>query len=203
MILDVLLLGFAGYGFLTGFKEGIINSVFSILSIIIALMAAFKLSSYMTSALSEAFNIHTPLMFIVGFLVTFFLSKWLLKTAATAVTAVMETVHVNLLNQIVGGTVVSLFFAFIYSLMVWFGESAHVINPNMIAESRTYPFLQPLRDGAFAVFGKAKPVFQGFLHETDKALNTVEDKQIKRAEAKTDIYDIPTNNNNSQNPTPR
>ena len=74
MTIDVLFFGAAAWGFMLGFKEGIVNTVFRTLAIFIALMAAFKFSPYVTEVLEKSFNIYNPLMFIAGFVLTYLLT---------------------------------------------------------------------------------------------------------------------------------
>jgi uncharacterized membrane protein required for colicin V production len=194
MLIDILFLGTVGYGFFTGFKQGIINSVFSVLSIVIALMAAFKLSPQMTEMLEKGFNMYNPFMFLIGFIVTFFLTKWMLSFAADAVTGVLEVTHVNLLNQIVGAAVLTLLFSFFFSILVWFADSTHIIEPETKATSVSYRLLEPLRETGFKVIGNAKPIFQNFLSQADKVIDGVEKQRVKKTETKTDIYNIPDEN---------
>jgi membrane protein required for colicin V production len=194
MLIDILFLGTVGFGFFKGFKQGIINSVFGVLSIVIALMAAFKLSPHMTEMLEKGFNIYNPFMFLVGFIVTFFLTKWLLTLAADAVTGVLEVAHVNLLNQIAGAAVLTLLFSFLFSVLVWFADSTRIIDPETKATSASYRFLEPLREGGFKLLGDAKPIFQQFLNRADKMIDGVEKQRVKKTETKTDIYNIPDEN---------
>ncbi len=194
MYIDILFFATVGYGFLKGFKQGIINSVFSVVSIVIALMSAFKLSPIMTEMLEKGFNIYNPFMFIVGFIVTFFLTKWILHFASEAVTGVLEVAHVNLLNQVAGAAVLTLLFSFLFSILVWFADGTHIIEPETKATSVTYRLLEPLREAGFKLIGDAKPIFQNFLHQTDKMIDGVQKERVKKVESKTDIYNIPDEN---------
>jgi uncharacterized membrane protein required for colicin V production len=198
MYIDVLFLAAVGYGFFKGFQQGIINSVFSFLSIFIALLSAFKLSPYMTEMLEKGFNIYSPFMFIVGFLATFFLTKWLISLASEMITGIMEVAHVNLINQFAGGAILTLLFSFFFSVLVWFADSVRVIDSETKATSMTYRFLDPLREAGFKVIGQSKPIFQNFLSHTDKMLDGVEKNRIKKTETKTDIYNIPDMNEQPQ-----
>jgi uncharacterized membrane protein required for colicin V production len=190
MIIDLLFLVAAGYGFYLGFKDGIINSVFSVLSIVIALMTAFKFSPYMTRALEQAFDMYNPLMFVVGFIVTFFISMWLLRTIGHAISGALEVANMDLPNQIIGGAVLAVIVTFFYSVLIWFADGARMIDEQTKTTSVTYTFLEPFRKGTFSVIQNAKPIVQGFLSETDKVMNQIEDSRAKRVESKTDIYDI-------------
>lgn len=198
MFIDVLFLAAIGYGFFKGFQQGIINSVFSFLSIFIALLAAFKLSPYMTEMLEKGFSIYSPFMFIVGFLATFFLTKWLISLASETITGIMEVAHVNLINQFAGGSILTLLFSFFFSVLVWFADSVRVIDSETKATSMTYRFLDPLREAGFKIIGQSKPIFQNFLSHTDKMLDGVEKNRIKKTETKTDIYNIPDVNEQPQ-----
>jgi membrane protein required for colicin V production len=204
MYLDILFIATIGYAFFKGFSQGIINTVFSVLSMIVALMAAFKLSPYMTEMLEKGFNTYNPFMFVVGFLVTFFLVKWGLHFVSEAVTGILEVAHVNLLNQMIGAGVLAVIFSFFFSVLVWFADSAHAIPTETKATSISYRFLEPLRESGFKLIGESKPLFQSFLSRTDKMLDGVEQQRVKKTETKTDIYNIPDQNaplNNSGQPS--
>ena len=199
MYLDILFIATIGYAFFKGFSQGIINTVFSVLSIIIALMAAFKLSPYMTEMLEKGFNTYNPFMFVVGFLVTFFLVKWGLSFLSEFVTNLLEVAHFNILNQVMGAGILALVFSFFFSVLVWFADSAHAIPTETKATSISYRFLEPLRESGFSIIGQSKPLFQSFLNRTDKMLDGVEQQRGKKTETKTDIYDIPDQNAPSNN----
>ena len=196
MYIDILFIGAVGYGFFKGFSQGIINSIFSVLGIVIAFMAAFKLSPYMTEMLEKGFDIYNPFMFLAGFGATFFLTKWLLSFVAEFVTNILEVAHVNFLNQIVGALILTVIFSFIFSVLVWFADSTRILSPQQKATSISYRFLEPLRESGFKLIGNSKPIFQGFLNNTDKMLDGVEKQRIdvKKTETKTDIYNIPDPN---------
>ena len=201
MAIDILFLAAAAYGFYLGFKDGIINSVFSILSLVMALMAAFKFSPYMTRALEQGFDMYNPLMFVIGFVVTFFISMWLLRMVGHAISGALEVVNLDLPNQIIGGFVLAVFFSFLYSVLIWFADGARMIEEQTKTTSMSYQYLEPLRKGTFSIIQNAKPIVQGFLSETDKVMNQIEDSRTKRTETKTDIYDIDSPlNSPSQNP---
>lgn len=204
MYIDILFVATIGYGFFKGFSEGIINSIFSVLSIIVALMAAFRLSPYMTEMLEKGFDIYNPFMFLVGFIVTFFLTKWILHYVGEIITGVLQAGQVNLVNQIIGALILTLIFSFLFSVLIWFADSTRILSPETKATSLSYRFLEPLRQAGFKLIGDSKPIFQNFLSHTDKMLDGVEKQRIEKKETKTDIYDIPDPNapiNNNGQPS--
>jgi membrane protein required for colicin V production len=194
MSIDILFLGAAAYGFFMGFKEGIVNTVFRTLSIFLALMAAFKFSPVVTEVLEKSFQVYNPLMFIAGFVVTYFLCTWLLRFVGNFVTQAMEVTHVNLVNQVVGGGVLSGIFVVLFSLLVWFADGARLLTPEAKMESMSYRILEPLPKQAFKVLGDLKPTFQKFFQETNKMMDEVQKSRVKNTETKHDIYSIPEEN---------
>jgi membrane protein required for colicin V production len=194
MLIDILFIATVGFGFFKGFSQGIINTVFSVLSLVIALMAAFKLSPFVTEMLQKGFSMYNPFMFVAGFILTFFLTKWLLRFASEAATGILEVAHVNLINQVIGAGILALVFSFIFSVLVWFADSTRVISDETKALSVSYRLLEPLRETGFKILGDAKPIFQNFLSHTDKMLDGVEKQRVKKTETKTDIYNIPDEN---------
>ena len=201
MSIDILFLAAAAYGFFLGFKDGIINSVFSVMSIVMALMAAFKFSPYMTRALEQGFDMYNPLMFVIGFIVTFFISMWLLRMVGHAISGALEVAQLDLPNQIIGGFILTLVFSFFYSVLIWFADGARMLDEQTKTTSMSYRYLEPLRQTTFKLIANAKPIVQNFLGETDKVMNQIEDSRMKRTESKTDIYDIDSPlNSPAQNP---
>ncbi len=201
MSIDILFLAAAAYGFYLGFKDGIINSVFSVMSIVMALMAAFKFSPYMTRALEQGFDMYNPLMFVIGFIVTFFISMWLMRMVGHAISGALEVAQLDLPNQIIGGFILTLVFSFFYSVLIWFADGARMLDEQTKTTSMSYRYLEPLRQNAFKLIANVKPIVQDFLGETDKVMNQIEDSRMNRTESKTDIYDIDSPlNSPSQNP---
>ena len=107
----------------------------------------------------------------------------------------------DLPNQIIGGAVLAVLFSFLYSVLIWFGDGARMIDEQTKATSMSYPYLEPLRKNTFTALQNIKPIIQGFLSETDKVMNQIDNSRAKRVESKTDIYDIESPlNSPSSNP---
>ena len=191
MSIDILFLGAAAWGFMLGFKEGIVNTVFRTLSIFLALMAAFKFSPYVTEVLEKSFEIYNPLMFIAGFVLCYLLTTWVLRFAGNFVTQTMEATHVNLPNQIIGGGVLAGIFTILFSILVWFADGARLLTPEVKLGSMSYRILEPLPEQTFKVLGDLKPTFQKFFQQTNRMMDEVNKKKVDNTNAKHDIYDIP------------
>ena len=146
MTIDILFAAAAAYGFYLGFKDGIINSVFKVMSLVLALMAAFKFSPYMTHALEQGFDMYSPLMFVIGFIMTFFISMWLLRMVGHAISGVLEVARLDLPNQVIGGFILALVFSFFYSILIWFADGARMLDEQTKMTSMSYQYTVKKRE---------------------------------------------------------
>jgi uncharacterized membrane protein required for colicin V production len=201
MAIDVVFLLVTLYGFHLGFTEGIIKAFFSVLSYAAGLMIAIKFSPATSRFIETGFHIKNPLIFIIGFVVTFFMGMYLIRFLADFVTGLLKMVHINFLNQIVGGIVLSLSFIIMYSVMLWFGEATGFVTPQMAAKSYSLPYLRPLPTHAQAMFSGLKPMLSDFWRESGSMMDRMERQSVKRTETEPSIYNIP--DNLSSNPTPK
>jgi membrane protein required for colicin V production len=202
MSIDVVLLLVALYGFYLGFSDGIIKTVFSFLSYAVGLMLAIKFSPAMTRFIETGFNVKNPLILVLGFIITFFLGMYIIRFVADAITGVLQFVHINILNQIIGGVFLSLGFMTMYSVMVWFGESSGLISPQTAAASHSLPYLRKLPAQAQGLFSGLKPMISDFWRESGSMMDRMERQGVKRTETEPSIYNIPDNPPGSTEPAP-
>ena len=191
MSIDVVLLLVALYGFYLGFSDGIIKTVFSFLSYAVGLMLAIKFSPAMTKFIETGFNVKNPLILVLGFIITFFLGMYIIRFVADAITGVLQFVHINILNQIIGGVFLSLSFMTMYSVMVWFGESSGLISPQTAAASHSLPYLRKLPAQAQGLFSGLKPMIGDFWRESGSMMDRMERQSVQRTETQPNIYNTP------------
>ena len=194
MTIDVVFLMVAAYGFYVGFGEGIIRAVFSILSIGLGMMAALKFSPAMSKFLEVGFKTDNPLIFGLGFVLTFFGSMWLIRMFAGVITDAMAVAHVNLVNQLIGGIALSGIFIILMSMMVWFANEARMIDPETKAQSMAYRFLEPLPGETKDAFIMLKPTFEEFWQESSKMMDKMKQQGFRKSNSTPNIYSVPDDN---------
>lgn len=162
MVIDIICLIFAAYGFYLGFSKGIIKTVFTLISIVFGIIAAAKFGPMMTDFLESAFNYTHGLMFIAGTLVVFGLTWLLIRILANSLEGILKTGNVNIVNQMAGGGVMAILLISLFSVLVLFGDRSHIIDEQTKKESITYEFLEAMPDRLQNVSKKLKPVFEEF-----------------------------------------
>ena len=192
MVIDIIFAILAAYGFYLGFSKGIIQTIFTVLSVLFGLMAAFKFGPYMTQFLETAFNNDHPLMFVAGFLLAFVLTMFVIRLFARGLEGILERANINIVNQVAGGILLSGLMILFYSVILWFGDKSHLIDDATKRQSLTYSYLESYPQQVWKLGGIIKPVFEDFWEHSVEFLDDLEDMSsdgIKRSESE-NVFDI-------------
>ncbi|MDX1667379.1 MAG: CvpA family protein [Saprospiraceae bacterium] len=192
MVIDIVFALVALFGFYMGYSRGIIQTVFTVLSIFLGLLAAFKFSPTTTQVLKDLFNSNSPLMFVAGFIATLLITIFLIRLISRGIEGFFETIHINFINQIVGGVVLAGVMILLYSVVIWFGDKSHVIDQQTKDTSVTYTYLQDYPQYVWRVGEKLQPTFQEFWDYTIDFMDQLEEMS-EQTESEDRIYDLDEN----------
>lgn len=191
MIIDILFLIIAGWGFYQGFTRGIIKTVFTVFSIVFGLLVAFKLSPAATRFIETAFGTDSPFTFIAGFLLAFFLTMIVIRLTAQFLEKSLEAANINVINKFAGGLLLVSLYTFIYSILLWFSDKSHIITPETSQQSVTYVYLKEFPGKMRTAYEFVKPGFQDFWKESVKLVDRMQEKSLEKTESQPTIFDIP------------
>lgn len=191
MIIDIIFLIVAGWGFYQGYSRGIIKTVFTVFSIIFGLMVAFKLAPAATRFLETAFHTDNPLTFIAGFLMAFVLTMIIIRMTAQFLEKTLQAANINVINKFAGGLLLVSLYTLIYSMLLWFGDKSHIVTAQTSKDSITYPFLKEFPGKMKVAYDFVKPGFRDFWQESVKFIDRMEAKSLEKTESEPTIFDIP------------
>ncbi|MEO1262144.1 MAG: CvpA family protein [Bacteroidota bacterium] len=194
MIIDGILLLIAGWGFYQGYSRGIIKTVFTVFSFIFGLMVAFKLSPASTRFIDSLFKNDNPINFVIGFFLAFFLTMIVIRMIAKFLEGALEKANINIINQTLGGILLSAVYTLIFTVFVWMGDKSHIINEDVREESVSYPYLKEFPGKMKNVYEFVKPSLQEFWQEAVEFLDRMEEKSLEKTESAPTIFDIPEEN---------
>jgi membrane protein required for colicin V production len=200
MMIDILFLLVAGWGFYQGYSRGIIKTVFTAFSIVFGLMVAFKFTPAATRFLETAFHSNSPLNFIGGFLLAFVLTMIIIRMLAQFLERLLQSANINIINQTAGGILLASLYTFVFSLLIWFGDQAHIITPENSKGSMTYQQLRAFPSKMKGVYEYIKPGFQDFWHESVRFIDRMEEKSMEKTESQPTIFDIPEEQETEKKP---
>ena len=176
MIIDIIAALLVAYGFYTGYNRGIIKTVFNTLSIFIGILAALKLSPIVIGILEKLITTAPAIVFILGFVITFILVLGLIRFAGKKLEQMFKTVHINFVNKLLGGALMSIFFLVIFSYGIWGLSELRVLNQSTSEKSIAYPIVKPIPQASKKIFIKLKPVFEGFWDKVVVTMDKIKEK---------------------------
>ncbi len=200
MIIDVILLIVAGWGFYQGYSRGIIKTVFTVFSVVFGLMVAFKFSPAATRFIETAFHSNSPLNFVAGFLLSFVLTMIIIRMIAQFFEKTLQAANINAINKVAGGALLASLYTLVYSMLLWFADQAHIVTPENTQDSMTYSQLKVFPSKMKGVYEFIKPGFQDFWHESTKFIDHMEEKSLEKTESQPTIFDIPDEKNTEKKP---
>ena len=198
MGIDIIFLITAGYGFYVGFSRGIIQTIFNVLGYTLGLLAAAKFAPIATGLLETLFDQKSPLMFLGGFLLSFVIVIFIVRFLSSALEGILEMAHVNILNQAAGGVITAALTVLLYSVILWFVDSSHLLKYETKADSVSYPYLQKYPANAKTVASKFFPIVQEYWIEAINLMDHLQKSTIEDTESKSKIYQIDDENSSTK-----
>lgn len=176
MFIDIVAIIIILLGFYTGYKRGIIKTVFDAASILIAILASLKLSPIVIGFVEKNFQFGPAINFIFGFVVTFFIVMLLIRFIGGRLEGVLKAVNLNFINKIAGGVILGGLFAVCLGYLLYLASSMSLINEDTKQTSITYPMLSTLPEHSNAVFESVKPIFTDFWDLTVETMDQIKTK---------------------------
>lgn len=176
MFIDIIAIILAVFGFYSGYKRGIIDALFDLFSIFIAIVAAGSLAPIAIRFI-ESVSGWSPLAnTVVGFVLTFFVVVMLIRLIGNQFEKLMKTLQINFLNKFAGGLLSASLMVAIFSGALWLTNQAQLLPDNIKSESTLYPVLELIPDIFAGLFKALKPLFIDFWEILQSAIETVKEK---------------------------
>ncbi len=172
MIIDILFAAVLGYGIYIGYSNGIIKTIFTVLSIAIGILVTSHFHKQVTSILKDLTNYHNPMMMFIGMFITFFITMIFLRLIGRQIENIFKSANINFVNQLLGGVLMSLLFTTVFSIIITFLVQARLMN-EQTSESRTYPYLEQIPKHAKVAWAKISPSVKDLWYDIDRTLNEV------------------------------
>lgn len=162
MFIDLVAALLILYGFYIGYSRGVIKTVFAIVSIMIGVLAAVKLSPFTIALLEKMINIHPGLTFVLGFALTFIVILIVIRFIGKKLEDILKFAHINFLNKILGGAIMVILLMVFYSYALWGIDTLQLISDNNKNSSVSYEYLESLPSKTDDTLAKFKPYFEEF-----------------------------------------
>lgn len=148
-----------------GYRQGFIVAVFSVIALLVGLVAAMKLSVVAASYLAGSTNISARWLPVISFALVFLAVVILIRFASALVQKAAEAVMLGWLNRLAGMVLYTAIYTIIFSVVLFYADKIHLLSASALASSITYPFIRPCGPAVIDAIGYMIPFFKDMFHE--------------------------------------
>jgi len=176
MIIDIVFFIILVLAVIKGYQRGLVVGLFSLVSVIIGLAAAVKLSAAVAGYIGETVKVSEEWLPVIAFAVVFIAVVILIRLGANAIENAIEVVMLGWLNKLAGILLYVTIYTLVFSVLLFYAEQMKLIQPATIEESVTYSYVQPWGPKVIDGLGSVVPFFKDMFDELSAFFGGVADK---------------------------
>jgi membrane protein required for colicin V production len=176
MVIDIIFVFLLVMALIQGYRRGLIVAVFSLVSIIVGLAAAIKLSAVVANQLGNTVNVSDKWLPVVSFAIVFIVVVLLVRLGARAIQKLTEAMMLGLANRLGGIVLYVAIYITIFSVILFYANHVKIIKPEAIKASVTYSFIQPWGPKAIDGFGSLIPFFRDMFTQLEGFFSRIPEK---------------------------
>lgn len=164
---DIVLVIILIVGAIAGYKKGFLSELFTLLGIVLGVLAGFKLMGVAMLMLDEHYDINEQVLPYVAFGVVFLIVVLGVSLLGKVFKSSLEKTVLGSADKIMGGLLGILKMAFMLSVLIWLFSALNIHAPEKYAEdSWLYPTVARFAPTVTSWIGEVFPVFSDlFGHE--------------------------------------
>ncbi len=167
MLIDLVFVALLVMAVIKGYTKGFIIAIFSLVALIVGIAAAMKLSAVAASWLGSSIHAGTRWLPVIAFILVFVAVALLVRLGAKAIEKTVELAMLGWANRLAGILLYIVLYMVVLSIALFYAEKIHLIADKTIADSKTYPFIQPWGPKAMEGLGRIVPFFSNMFHELE------------------------------------
>ncbi|HRF18981.1 MAG TPA: CvpA family protein, partial [Chitinophagaceae bacterium] len=175
MLLDIVFAVVMVLAIIKGYQRGLVVGLFSLVSVIIGLAAAVKLSAAVAGYIGEAVKVSEEWLPVIAFAVVFIVVVILIRLGANAIEKAVEVVMLGWLNKLAGILLYVTIYTIVFSVLLFYAEQIKLIQPATIEKSLTYSYIQPWGPKVIDGLGSLIPFFKNMFDELSTFFSGVAD----------------------------
>lgn len=179
MLLDIVFAVVMVLVIIKGYQRGLVVGLFSLVSVIIGLAAAVKLSAAVAGYIGEAVKVSEEWLPVIAFAVVFIVVVILIRLGANAIEKAVEVVMLGWLNKLAGILLYVTIYTIVFSVLLFYAEQIKLIQPATIEKSLTYSYIQPWGPKVIDGLGSLIPFFKNMFDELSTFFSGVADNISK------------------------
>lgn len=168
MLIDIIFVVILILAIFKGYSRGLILGFFSLVSVIIGLAAAMKLSTVMAHYIGKNLKVSEQWLPLISFAVVFLIVVLLIRLGAKTIEKTIEIAMLGWLNRLGGIIFFIAVYTIIFSVLLFYAVQMKLIPETTIQQSLTWSFIQPWGPKAINGLGSVIPVFKNMFEEVQQ-----------------------------------
>ena len=157
---DIVLIIIFSIGAFSGYRKGFLSELFSLLAVVLGILAGFKLMGVAMLMLGKHYSIDEKVLPYVAFAVVFFLVMIIVSLLGKLLKSSLEKAVLGSADQLAGSVLGLAKTTFMVSVLIWIASSLEVNIPEHWSEdSWLYPFTAKLAPTVTSWIAEVFPVF--------------------------------------------
>lgn len=163
--IDLFLLVFFLIGAYSGYKEGFLMELFSILAIVLGILGGFRLMGWAMIYLQEEFHADKATLPYIAFFVVFILIVVIVTLIGRMIKHSVDKSFLGSMDKALGACLGILKTAFLFSVIIWIADSLKLApSEESTTNSWLYPVTARIAPGFASWFGGFIPFFKEIFH---------------------------------------
>ena len=176
MIIDIAFFIFLIFGVFQGYSKGLVLGIFSLLSFIIGLAAALKLSAVVAEHLHKDFGGLNKWMPVFAFILVFVLFMVLVSFIGKFIRKALQLAMLGWLDSFLGIILYLVLYTIIFSILLFFAEKMLLIPADVISTSYCYPYVVTWGPRLINNLGRIIPIFKDMFVQLESFFSTIASK---------------------------
>ncbi len=160
MLIDIVFLLVIILAIFKGLSKGLVLGIFSLLAFIIGLAAALKLSAVVANYLKGSVVSLAKWLPFISFIVVFILVVFLVGLGARLIKKTLQFAMLGWLDSLGGMVLYVIIYTIIFSVFLFYAEKLMLVKPEMVRDSKIYPYVSEWGPKAINSMGKIIPWFK-------------------------------------------
>lgn len=167
MIIDIVFIVLLIMAVIKGWQRGLIIAVFSVIGLIVGMVAAMKLSTLVAEWLKDSTSISAKWLPVISFAVVFIGAVLLIRLGANLLEATLEVALLGWANKLGGILLYIIIYTMAYSVLLFYAAQLKLVSAETVQRSVTYAYIQPLGPWVIDGIGKLIPAFKDMFTELE------------------------------------
>lgn len=151
-------------------------AIFSFAALLLALLAAVKLSAVTVQWLETSVNVSAKWLPVVAFVLVFLVVVLMVNLIGKLIESTAEMAFLGWANRLFGIAFYLLIYLLIWSVVLFYLEKTGIIGVEAVAASTVYPILAPWAPAVLDWIAELIPVFRDVFQDIEQFLEKFSDR---------------------------